>query len=209
MLKKIKTLGNFLEKIFNQIPFLGGNDSQRLIESFSRNSSMALDLKLRFHTLLKSLVRVQKNPFGMIIVLGWRDQWSDRHTSVPDSDQNIFSELPLNIAHKSDGEILDILKRTVDFDGAILADSQGCILASGIYLENMKPKEAAKEMGLRPGKDLSETFGFKRKVHARHLTAIAASYRLENTVVYVVSEEDGSLRAFENGRIIVSTVYGE
>src|SRR3989344_7387192 len=167
MLKKIKTLGNFLEKIFNQIPFLGGNDSQRLIESFSRNSSMALDLKLRFHTLLKSLVRVQKNPFGMIIVLGWRDQWSDRHTSVPDSDQNIFSELPLNIAHKSDGEILDILKRTVDFDGAILADSQGCILASGIYLENMKPKEAVKEMGLRPGTGISETFGFKRKVSGR------------------------------------------
>lgn len=209
MFKRIRSLGNFLEKIFSQIPFLGGNENRRLVESLSSNYAISLYLKLRFYALLKSLIRIQKKPFGMIIVLGWKDGWTEKYSSLLDADQNVFSGSIFGIAGKSDSEVLEVLKKTVDFDGAILVDASGGILASGIYLENMKPKEAVVEMGLRPASDLSETFGFKRKVHTRHLTAIAASYRLKNTTVYVVSEEDGSLRVFENGKIIASTVYGE
>ena len=98
---------------------------------------------------------------------------------------------------------------TTDFDGAILINNKGLVLASGVFLENIKAKEVALNLNPQKAEDLSAAFGFKKKVHTRHLTAIASSYVLKNTTVFVISEEDRSIRIFEKGRIIYSTIKGE
>ena len=137
----------------------------------------------------------------MLVVLGWDNAWNESYASLIDSHQNIFSDNHLDICAENKERVVDELLKTVDFDGAILIDKKGRILGSGMNLENMKPKEAAALIGQNCGNDLSDIFGFSKKVHTRHLNAIAASYRLRGSTVYVISEEDGSIRIFEGGKI--------
>jgi len=57
--------------------------------------------------------------------------------------------------------------------------------------------------------DFSRTLGFKEKVHSRHIVAITASWQLQGTTVYTVSEETKTIRIYEDGRIIYSTIPKE
>ena len=105
-----------------------------------------------------------------------------------------------------------ILKKFVkiaDFDGAVLVGKRGRVRVSGIYLENMQPKRVMEKIGKTRYTDLSSAFGFYKKVHTRHLAGIACSYVLKGSLVYVISEEDDSLRIFENGKIIYSPYQKE
>lgn len=150
-----------------------------------------------------------KKPFGMLVVVGWRRMWNEKYSAIPDITQDIFNERRFDSMSRSRGDLYEVFKRTADFDGAILINASGVILASGVYLEAIRPKEVAQI--LHPGKteDLSFAFGFANKVHTRHVSAIAASYRLKDTTFFVLSEEDRSLRIFEEGRIIWSTHWLE
>jgi len=123
--------------------------------------------------------------------------------------QNIFKDKKINILKTPLNEIVNIFSLTTNFDGAILINNKGLVLASGVFLENIKAKEVALHLNPQKAEDLSAAFGFKKKVHTRHLTAIALSYVLKNTTVFVISEEDRSIRIFEKGRIIYSTIKGE
>lgn len=144
----------------------------------------------------------RKRGFGLFIVLGWQNRW-DKYIDMPDMKQDIYKKHHQNLlkhyqSHKHD------IETTVNFDGAILVDRKGNILHSGIMIEGLKPKEVANK--INPGKfrDLSEQFGFKEKVHLRHLSAISASYVLKNTTVFTVSEETDAFHIFENGKIMYS-----
>lgn len=154
-------------------------------------------------------MRRRRNPFGMLVVCGWHREWIEDYASFPDESQNLFKTKEYVIADHSVDDLVDLLSRMADFDGAILVSRRGTIIASGVYLENMKAKEASQRMGIRVTTDMSEAFGFMRKVHTRHLAGIACSYLLPDTTVFAVSEERKDVRIFRTGTIIYSTYAKE
>lgn len=144
----------------------------------------------------------RKKGFGLFVVLGWQNKWN-KFIDMPDMGQDIYKKHHQNLlkhyhSHKHD------IETTVNFDGAILVDKSGNVLHSGAMIEGLRPKEIAHK--INPGKfnDLSEQFGFKTKVHLRHLSAISASYIFKSTTIFTVSEENDSFHVFENGKIIYS-----
>jgi len=167
------------------------------------------ELKLKIYQTLKRLKNRRRKPFGMLIVAGWRREWWEKYASMPDRSQNRFASRAFDFASASDDRALEVLAETADFDGAILMNARGEIIASGIYLESMPPKKVAEILNPGRADDLSEALGFAKKVHTRHLAGIAASWWLKGTTIFVVSEEDGSIRIFERGRIIFSTIRKE
>lgn len=167
------------------------------------------ELKLKVYEIVLELRRQIRKRFGLLIVLGWRREWNERYASTPDVTQDIFGEHHLDISSRSLRQAVEAIKRTADFDGAILISREGLVLESGIYLENLHPKSVAQILHPGRAKDLSSAFGFAQKVHTRHLSAIAASYALTGTTVFVLSEEDNMVRITEKGRIIWSTVKEE
>lgn len=160
--------------------------------------------KLRIKTskiILKLMNR--KRGFGLFIILGWQSKWR-KYTDLPDSGQDIYVKHHQNIlkhyrSHKRD------IETTVNFDGAILVNSKGDIVHSGIIIEGLRPHVIADKINPGHFKDLSEQFGFGEKVHSRHLSAITASYIFKGTTVMTVSEENDSFHVFESGQIIYKT----
>lgn len=165
--------------------------------------SLPLLLKIKTAELVLNLMKHQTN-FGLFIILGWQNTWQD-YTDIADSTQDIFLSHHVNINEiENHSDWFQEVESTVGFDGAILVDTKGEIVHSGVILEGLRPKTVAESVN--PGKfsDLSEQFNFKQKVHSRHLFAIASSYVFENTTVFTVSEESGTLHIFEKGKIIYS-----
>jgi len=165
--------------------------------------------KMRMYLLLRRLMKKRRSSFGMLVVYGWKQQWFKDYASFPDATQNVFHEKAYQLEKHSSEHTLELLMQLSHFDGAVLISQQGILIASGVYLENMKPKEVAQEIASGKADDLSDAFGFARKVHARHLAGIACSYRLQGTTVYTISEEQRILRILENGKIIYSSLSGE
>lgn len=161
---------------------------------------LPLDLKLRVAEILLGLMK-KKKKFGLFVILGWKNKWLN-YTDIPDVEQDIYVEHRINVLDKKDKKYN--IGTTTNFDGAILINEKGDIVHSGIIIEGLRPKVVANK--IRPGKfkDLSEQFGFKEKVHSRHLSAITASYIFKGTTVFTVSEENNSFHIFESGRIICS-----
>jgi len=181
--KTLKKLGKAMSKSKIRLPFL---------------------LKKRLSRLILNLMN-RRDGFGLFVILGWQDKWN-KFTDMPDSRQDIYTKhrVDLNVMEIGKPDIHYDIESTVNFDGAILINGKGEILHSGIMIEGLRPKEVANK--IQPGrfKDLSEQFGFKEKVHLRHLSAISASYIFKGTTVFTVSEESDSFHVFENGRIIYS-----
>jgi hypothetical protein len=167
-----------------------------------------LPLKMKMAELILNLMQHRKN-FGMFVILGWKTKWQ-RFADTPDSRQDIFARHNINIMKITPTrQRKHSIMNTVNFDGAIIIDGRGDIIHSGVMIEGLRPRATAER--INPGKtgDLSSQFGFKRKVHMRHIAAIVSSYIFKNTTVFTVSEETNDLHIFENGRIIYSTVKGE
>jgi len=166
-----------------------------------KKSKIKFPEKLRLKTaklILKLMNR--KRGFGLFIILGWQNKWRE-YTDLPDVQQDIYTKHHQNIlkhyrSHKHD------IETTINFDGAILIDSRGNVVHSGIIIEGLRPHVIADK--IHPGhfKDLSDQFGFGEKVHSRHLSAITASYIFRDTTVFTVSEENDSFHVFEGGKII-------
>lgn len=180
-----------VEKITNELKIVFQKSKIRFPEK----------LRLKTSKIILQLMN-RKRGFGLFIILGWQAKWSD-YIDMPDIKQDIYVKHRQNLlehyqSHKHDVET------TINFDGAILVDSKGNIVHSGAMVEGLRPKEIANK--INPGKfsDLSEQFGFKTKVHLRHLSAISASYIFKNTTVFTVSEESDSFHVFENGKIVYS-----
>ena len=157
------------------------------------------ELRIKTSDLILHLMN-RKKGFGLFIILGWQNKWN-KFIDMPDMGQDIYKKYHQNLlkhyhSHKHD------IETTVNFDGAILINKKGEILHSGIMIEGLRPKEVANKINPGNFKDLSEQFGFKTKVHLRHLSAISASYIFKNTTVFTVSEETDVFHIFEGGKII-------
>lgn len=174
------------------------------IRAVFKKSKIKFPEKLRIKTskiILKLMNR--RRGFGLFLILGWQNKWRE-YIDLPDSKQDIYVKHHQNIlkhyhSHKHD------IETTVNFDGAILVNSKGDIVHSGIIIEGLRPHIIADKINPGHFKDLSEQFGFGEKVHSRHLSAITASYIFKETTVMTVSEENDSFHVFEGGKIIYKT----
>jgi len=180
------------------------------IEEVLKKSEVALpiSLKMKLAELILGLSLSRKR-FGLFVIFGWQSGWR-KFTDIPDSSQDIFLKRRVNVKNLQFGKQKHYdIATTINFDGAILINRRGNIVHSGVMLEGLRPRIVADK--INPGRfdDLSEQFGFKQKVHLRHLNAITASYVFKGTTVFTVSEETGSFHVFEKGGIIYSTVSDE
>lgn len=169
-------------------------------------TKISLKLKLEIAQQILSLMNRQKK-FGMFVILGWEVKWK-QYIDTPDDRQDIFGRRQINIMetklsrkNKKKNNIAD----TINFDGALLIDRHGNIIHSGVMIEGLQPRAVAHRLNYHSTPDLSSRFGFKKKVHMRHIAAITSSYIFKNTTVFTVSEETGDFHIFENGKIIYST----
>ena len=174
-------------------------------DAFLKSSvSLPVLLKVKTTELVLNLMAHQKN-FGLFIVLGWQDQWQE-YTDISDSSQDIFVAHHININEiENHADWYKEVESTVGFDGAILINAGGEIVHSGVILEGLRPRAVAEQVNPGQFKDLSEQFGFKEKVHSRHLFAIASSFVFENTTVYTVSEESRTFHIYEAGKIVYAS----
>ncbi len=201
---------NGFQAVLAMMPWSSRAEQGRIERAFQdiESEQDRILLSMMYHALAR-LMRRRRKAFGMLIVCGWKREWLQEFASFPDSSQNLFSEREYVIPDYSADALEDVLAKTADFDGAILVSRRGSIIASGVYLEGMDPKGVAEQMGAKGGDDLSEAFGFSRKVHTRHLAGIACSFRLPGTTVFVVSEEHRDVRIFRTGTIAYSTYAKE
>lgn len=161
-------------------------------------TDVPLPLKLKTaEAILRLMGRKRHKHFGLFVILGWKQKWRD-YLDISDSQQDIFARHPIDVMRAG---VTGDVAATVDFDGAILIDRRGKILHSGVFIEGLRPRVVAQKLNPGHFKDLSEQFGFETKVHARHLSAITASYVFTGTTVFTVSEENDSFHVFEHGRI--------
>ena len=172
------------------------------------NIGIPFAIKSKMAELTLSMMRYRKN-FGMFVILGWKDKWQ-RYADTPDISQDIFVNHHVNIMKiTSTRQEKYGIMNTINFDGAILIDDHGNILHSGSMIEGLRPRATADKLNPRRTADLSSQFGFKRKVHMRHIIAITSSYVFKDTIVFTISEETNDFHIFKNGKIIHSTVPGE
>ena len=164
--------------------------------------NLPLELKIRLSRLILNLMN-RRDGFGLFVSLGWQEELR-KFTDMPDKGQDIYTNHHINIMNAGKENSNYDIESTVNFDGAILVDKEGSILHSGIIIEGLRPHIIANKIHPGKFKDLSEQFGFKGKVHSRHLSAITASYIFKGTTVFTVSEENDSFHIFENGRIVCS-----
>jgi hypothetical protein len=172
------------------------------------NTKLPFAIKSKMAELMLNLMRYRKN-FGMFVILGWKTKWR-RYADTPDASQDIFARRHVNIMKiMPTKQKKDTIVNTINFDGAILIDGRGNVLHSGAMIEGLRPRAIAHKLNPHRTADLSLRFGFKRKVHMRHIAAITSSYLFKGTTVFTISEEANDFHVFENGRIIFSTVHGE
>lgn len=191
---------------------------EKALTKSSAAASVPLAVKLRMAEIILRLTERRKK-FGLLVILGWKNEWR-HYADTPDVSQDLFAQRKINIMkvpeqgvqtptggrqRNGNGNIV----RTVNFDGAILVDPRGNVLHSGTMIEGLRPRATAHKLNPRHSLDLSSQFGFRRKVHMRHITAITSSYTFRGTTVFTVSEETNDLHIFEGGKIVYSTVRGE
>lgn len=166
-------------------------------------TSASLKYKLMLSRVILNIMN-RRRGFGLFVILGWRDVWN-KFTDTPDSSQDIYTKHHISLSDLAKQGKHYRVETTLDFDGAILIGKNGQILDSGIIIEGLRPRVIADKLNPGKFKDLSEQFGFKGKVHSRHLSAITASYIFKGTTVFTVSEENDSFHIFEKGKIICNT----
>jgi hypothetical protein len=160
--------------------------------------------KIKTYALLSELQEKSPVCFGIIAALGYEPGRDSEYVSAMCRDY--FKKIPVNI---HDGSALKRLLETVCSDGAVLIDSAGEIIHSGMYLAYKSHKEVLKGVNAKRNGSLPERFGFCEDVGTRHISAVCASYRMPDTMVYIISEETGRMRVFEKGRIIYSPMEKE
>jgi hypothetical protein len=196
----------------------------RIAKALAQSSAPSfapLPVKLRMAEIVLHL-RERKKKFGLFVILGWKSKWKG-YADTPDILQDLFAQrhinimkipernAPANVTRHSGGRrpSKGNIVNTVNFDGAILVDPRGTVLHSGTMIEGLRPRATAHKLNPRHLPDLSAQFGFRHKVHMRHIAAIVSSYEFPGTTVFTVSEETDDLHIFESGRIVYSTVRGE
>jgi DNA integrity scanning protein DisA with diadenylate cyclase activity len=108
-------------------------------------------------------------------------------------------------------ESFDEMKKIAYKDNAVVLDKNGNIIAKKVLLTNLDPEQIMKKNGYEIHSSLnsSEAMGFKIDVNARHKNALAASYQMDDIVIYTLGETTGDIRRMQHGKITHSTVPGE
>ncbi len=196
-------LANYIRSLNRAKQINVGRTVSKIRQALKRSKAQpSLNIKLALSEVVLNTMN-RRRAFGLFVILGWHSKWNN-FTDVPDSNQDIYKRHHVNLRDLvKEGKHYKV-ESTLDFDGAILIDKDGKILDSGIIIEGLRPKVVANKIHPGKFKDLSEQFGFKGKVHSRHLSAIAASYIFKGTTVFTVSEENDSFHIFEDGRIVYS-----
>jgi hypothetical protein len=188
----------------------GDYEERKLLEEIVTYSSADIphNLKLRMFDILDNL----RNNFyvdnGYIIVLGYEPymNW------VNPMDEDIFKGRCYNL--KDDDIVCKLYgmhnrgKCKKHINGAILIDKKANILHSGMYLK-VDPEKVLEDMCVPNDSTLSERFGFKRKVGTKHIIGISASFRMPNTICYILSKESKEIMLFEKGKILYSPIHTE
>ena len=153
-------------------------------------------------------IMARRKKFGLFVILGWQSKWH-RYTDISDVGQDIFNKHHTNLLTRtcSTKNNHHDIATTLDFDGAILVDKNCVVTHSGVVIEGLRPSMVAHKLNPGNFRDLSEQFGFKGKVHTRHLSAVTSSYVFPGTTVFTVSEETGDFHIFEEGKIIYNTKH--
>ncbi len=140
----------------------------------------------------------------MPIVLGFKQEQKNHIAPISD---DVFENL---YEHITDYHMKDKILNIREIDGAILIDPTGKMLHSGMFFV-VNPLHVLKSMGITRTSELGlpELFGFSRKVGTRHISSISASYKMNDTLIFALSEEDSKIRIFLNGRILFSEVDEE
>lgn len=103
-----------------------------------------------------------------------------------------------------DEKILDDIIRISKGDGVVLLEKSGNIYGFKVQLE-FKPNKIPKKYRQK-GVDYKYAAGFREKeVNMRQASSMAGSNYFRGTVIYTQSEETGTIRRFQNGRLTFST----
>jgi len=165
--------------------------------------------KEKVYEILYELRANAVKPFGAIVVLGYvspKNSTDDFNVYTAPMDEDFFKESKPNIF---DSSTKQKIAETLDFDGAILIDSEGNALHSGVYLRYKDYVDVLEDLKASKKGSLPERFGFSECVGTRHIAAICESYRMPETTIYIISEETRKIRIFEKGRIIYSPIKKE
>ncbi len=157
------------------------------------------EVKLRAVHLLQNVNRLYGRNFGFILILGYRRCWERYLVKMGLGSGAVID------ASIMDGSGLQTLVQNRRNDGAIILDDYGKVIHTKIYVDI-------------PVMKILRELGYWRSPFAvpkgtRHHTALAASYALSNAAegvcVITSSEEDGSIRIFERGKILYSSLQKE
>lgn len=136
---------------------------------------------------------------GLMVVLGY----------APEHAENVL-QLKEDRVKGMDVNVRDLAAYTVfatmaehNDDGAVLVGGSGEIVKSGVHLSYNLRKYLAENKIIIRG-TLGRSIGFVHDIGERHLSAIASSYFMPGTEIYILSHETNHLRGFRGGKIIMS-----
>jgi hypothetical protein len=116
------------------------------------------------------------------------------------------------LAEKYNGKkFKDVMKNLLiemgNCDGAVVVGVDGKVLRVGAQLTKLDTKEILKERRKEYGNlgSPGRLLGFASDVGTRHTSALVASYQHEGSKVITLSEENGDIRVYEQGRIVASS----
>ena len=159
------------------------------------------ELALRVYDILQNIAaRAKAGEFdhvGVSIAIVHQPKNSDYILSM---DDDYFEGKEVSIYHPT---IADQIAESCEFDGGITIDAEGDILEAGVMFTS-NPKKVLEDMGIPNHRKLPARFGFSEPVGTRHISAISASYRIPDALIFMLSEENNTVRAFYCGKIINS-----
>lgn len=182
------------------------NVAEDELDLFFKQSDVKNDMKHKkaILNIIKELGQETKEKFGILILLGYNHSRHKDYILTMSNSKNMFN------GKKSilDEEVKESIKKTIFYDGAILVLRDGTLEKSGVQLD-IDLIKFLNTMKLDWNKDLASQLGFTNSVSMRHLSGISSSLQFKGTTVFTRSEETGDIRAYEEGKIIFSTVPEE
>ncbi len=176
------------------------------LDEFFKHSDVKnnIEYKKRILSTIKEISLDTKEKFGLLVLLGYNLPKHEDYILTMSHSKNMFKD-KRGIMDENSKEAI---KKTIFYDGAILISKDGTIERSGVQLD-IDLIKFLKTMKLNWDGDLASQLGFANPVSMRHLSGIASSLQFKGTTVFTRSEETGDIRAYEEGKIIFSTVPEE
>ncbi|MFC1752651.1 hypothetical protein ACFL96_04570 [Thermoproteota archaeon] len=161
----------------------------------------SLGLALRVYDVLQEMADTNSSGnikrVGTSIAIGYRPE---HYKQARPMDTDYFETRRCSIY---DSDIADHIIRSTRYDGGIVIDIHGNIIRAGVKFV-ADDGEVLDEMDIPNEKSLSERFGYNEKVGSRHTSCSAVSYKMPDTLIFILSEEKNKIRVLRRGYIINS-----